>query len=317
MFRRAAAAALPVVLAASIGAGVAQPGPPNPPPPVPSLPERPPPLPPKPEPEGQEPIPPEPEETWPGLGAQLAEYLAKAAERYRDYAVRFTADETVRLATYEDGEATREDLTQYAYLLDRTDDPGTFREVRQKLKADGSVARGEVQDEESFPPGYAWVFLFSRFHQPYFAYHDLGEHFEGYDLVREIRFRGALPYTDGKDIRQWEGTALVDATTGTPVEIRAEPSRQHERIRLLFDRWTRAFNIIGFRMAPRPFGYTCRVLFRLREDRLSFPTELRYDRFRAVSSKTTVPFSASIRTYEKYRFFDTRFQEKTGKPVSP
>ena len=257
------------------------------------------------------------DETWPGLDAELADKLAASAERYREYAVRFTTDESVRAARYTDGEATSEELRRYGYLLDRGEGPFDLREFRQKLKADGSLARGEVKDEEPFPPAYGWVFLFSRFHQPFIAYRDLGERFEGFDLVREIRFRGALPYTDGRDIRQWEGTVLVDVTTGSPVEIRAEPSRQAERIRWMFDRWAQAFNIIGFRTAPRPFGHRCRVAFGLRQDRLSFPTELRYDTFRAVSSKSQIPWSASIRTYEGYRFFKTATEETPGETVRP
>lgn len=252
------------------------------------------------------------EETWPGLPPEIADKLAASADRYREYAVRFTSDESVRAAKYTDGEATSEEVRQYGYLLDRGDGPFDLREFRQKLKSDGSLARGEVKDEEPFPPAYAWVFLFSRMHQPFFAYRDMGERFEGFDLVREIRFRGALPYSDGRDIRQWEGSVLVDVTTGSPVELHAEPSRQMERIRWMFDRWSRAFNIIGFRTAPRPFGYRCRVTFGLRQDRLSFPTELRYDTFRAVSSKSQIPWSASIRTYEGYRFFKTATDEQLG-----
>ena len=255
------------------------------------------------------------EEVWPGLPEEIAAKLAASADRYREHAVRFTADEAVRSARYTDGEATSEEVRRYGYLLERGDGPFDLRELRQRLRSDGSLARGEVKDEEPFPPAYGWVFLFSRVHQPFFAYRDLGERFEGFDLVREIRFRGALPYSDGLDIRQWEGTALVDVTTWTPVEIRAEPSRQAERIRWMFDRWSQAFNIIGFRTAPRPFGYRCRVAFGQRQDRLSFPTELRYDTFRAVSSKSQIAWKASIRNYEDYRFFKTATEETPGEPA--
>src|SRR5262249_51851573 len=151
----------------------------------------------------------------------------------------------------------------------------------------------EVEEESKFPPAYAWVFLFSRFDQPYFMYRSLGERFEGFDWVHEIQFRGALPFTDGKDIRQWEGTVLVDAATYAPVEIRAEPSSQRDRIKAMFEHWNRSFNIVGIKTAPRPFGYRCRVTFGLRQDRLNFPTELRYDTFRAVGAKQFIPWMAS------------------------
>lgn len=248
---------------------------------------------------------------WPGLPIDLAESFANTAERYREHAVRFTCFETVRAARYDDGEASKEETRRYGYLLERPGDTLDVREVRQKLRGD-RVTGAEVKDEEAFPPAYAWVFLFSRFHQPYFSYRVVEERFEGFDFVVVVRFRGALPYTDGKDIRQWEGTAVVDAFTHAPIEIVAEPSRQRERLRVLFDRWSRAFNIVGLRTAPRPFGYRCRVSFLLRQERLSFPTELRYDTFRAVNFKATIPWSASIRTYEDYRFFRADTIEKPG-----
>ncbi len=244
------------------------------------------------------------EHPWGPLPEDAAESLARAADRYEEFALRFAADETVRVAKYEDGLAESESTRRYGYLLVREED-GRLREIRQTMREDGSLSRNEVDDEEPFPPAYAWVFLFSRFHQPYFTYRDRGDRFDGFDWVREIDFRGALPFTDGEDIRQWEGTALVDATTWTPVSITAEPSRQEERIRILFDRWTQAFNLVGVRLAPRPFGYRCRLDFRLRQERLTFPTEMRYDTFRAVSLKRTIPWRASTRTYESYRFFKT------------
>jgi hypothetical protein len=244
------------------------------------------------------------EPEWGPLSAGASELLAKAAERYLAYSLRFTADETVRLAKYKGGFAESETVKRYGYLLVREED-GSLREVRQERKRGGDLSRFETEDEEPFPPAYAWVFLFSRDNQPFFSYRERGERFDGFDWVREYDFRGALPFTDGKDIRQWEGNVLVDAATGAPLKIRAEPSRQDERIRLLFDRWTQAFNIVGFRLAPRPFGYRCEIAFRFRQDRLAFPTEMRYDTFRAISSKQTVPWAASTRTYEGYRFFRT------------
>lgn len=251
------------------------------------------------------------EPEWGPLPDATSERLASTADRYVAYALRFTADETVRLAKYENGFAESETLKRYGYLLVREED-GSLREIRQERKRDGDLSRFETKDEEPFPPAYAWVFLFSRQNQSFFSYRERGERFDGFDWVREYDFRGALPFTDGKDIRQWEGNVLVDAVTGAPLRIHAEPSRQDERMRLLFDRWTQAFNIVGFRLAPRPFGHRCEIGFRLRQDTLAFPTDIRYDTFRAVSSKQTIPWQASTRTYESYRFFQT---ESTDEPV--
>ncbi len=250
------------------------------------------------------------------LADDIRARLARDAEIYKDYALRFSCGETVRTAHYDDhGEASKEDVRKYAYLLEREADGVELREFRQKTTAEGTPKGAGVKDEEPFPPAYAWVFLFSSFNQPYFGYRDLGDRFDGFDWVREIQFRGALPFTDGKDIRQWEGTVLVDAVTFSPLEIQAQPSGQDQRVKALFARWNQAFNLMGAHLAPRPFLYRCHVEFRFRKDGLSFPTELRYDTLRAVSSKETVHWLASSRRYDGYKFFKTAATEGPGKPV--
>ncbi len=250
-----------------------------------------------------------------GLAPELQTRLASVAEQYREYAVKFTCVETVRKARFDDREAKKETTRSYGYLLERGNGQ-TIREFRQKLKGDGTVSNAEVNDAEAFPPAYAWVFLFSKANQPYFAYRERGDRFEGYDWVRIFEFKGAIPYTDGRDIRQWDGVALVDATTMTPVDIRAEPGRQMERLKLLFQRWAQSFNIVGFRTGPKPIGFSGRVLFQTRRDRMSFPTQLRYSSFRAVTPKSTEPTEASTREYASYRFFRTETEERPrdGRP---
>jgi len=277
---------------------------------------------------GAEPSPPptqgleEAQPSW-GLPQDTLDTLVRRSAVYRDYAVRFFCAETVRMAHYdESAEATSEKTHRYDYLLVRDGaDLQEYREIvkkRQKKRKDDSDnpnASREVGEENRFPPAYAWVFLFDAFYQPYFMYRSLGDRFEGFDWVHEIQFRGALPFTDGKDIREWEGTVLVDAVTLTPIEIRAEPTAQKERIRALFDQWSRAFNLVGLRLAPRPFGYRCRVIFGLRRDSLTFPTELRYDTFRATGPKQFVPWMASVRVYDDYKFFRTETTETPGDQV--
>ena len=164
---------------------------------------------------------------------------------------------------------------------------------------------GEIKDQEPFPPAYEWVFLFSPFNEPYFRYRFVEDRFDGYDWVLVIQFKGSLPFTDGKNIRQWEGTALVDAVTFTPIEIRAEPQGQQDRIRQLYQNYNKSFNVMGMRTAPKPLGYRAMIQFRHSKDSLSCPTELRYDTFRAVSMNQVAPTKASIRTYSHYRIYRT------------
>jgi len=248
-----------------------------------------------------------------GLASELSAQLAVVADKYRDYAVKFTCTETVRRAKFDDGEAKKENSRSYGYLLERGDGQ-TIREFRQKMKSDGAVTNNEVTDAEAFPPAYEWVFLFSKANQPYFAYRERGDRFEGYDWVRIFEFKGAIPYTDGRDIRQWDGVALLDATTLTPVEIRAEPGHQQERLKLLFERWSQSFNVVGFRTGPKAIGFSGRVLFQTRRDKLTFPTQLRYASFRAVTPKSTEPTEASIRDYSAYHFFETESKERASEP---
>ena len=244
-----------------------------------------------------------------GLSPELSSRLVGVADKYLEYAVKFTCTETVRKAKFNDGEAKKEATHNYGYLLERGDGQ-TIREFRQRMKADGAVTTSEVVDAEAFPPAYEWVFLFSKANQPYFAYRERGDRFEGYDWVRIFEFKGAVPYTDGRDIRQWDGVALVDATTLTPVEIRAEPGRQAARLKAMFDRWSQSFNVLGARTAPKPIGFSGRVLFQTRRDQLSFPTQLHYATFRAVTVKSTEPTEASTRDYSAYHFFKTETKER-------
>ncbi len=281
--------------------------------PAPALPPRPPPAPPS-DSAGEGPI--LDDAPW-GLAPDLVARLQAKAGVYVDYAVRFTSMETVRLASYDGGEAEKEKVRKYSYLLERGATGEDFREIRQRLRADGTPRPEEVADAEPFPPAYAWVFLFGRPFQPYFLYRDRGERFEGFDWVHEVEFRGALPFTDGKDIRQWEGRVLFDAMTLTPLEIQAEPSRQGERIRAAFARWKQSFSIVGMHTAPKPLGYRCRVVFRLRRDALTFPTELRYDTFLATGQRTSELRSASIRNYDDYRFFKTETIESEPATKAP
>ena len=254
---------------------------------------------------------PESDEEW-GLPEDLRQKLADRAVDYRTYALRFVCDETVRTADYDgSGEATKEKTKQFEYILSREVDGEGLRESRERVKRSGQTKPVDSDaDEIGFPPAFGWTLLFSSFNQPYFAYRDLGDGFEGFDWVRAIEFKGSLPWLNGKDIREWEGIAIVNAVDMTLLEIRAQPAGQAERIRAEYERWNQSFNILGARTKPKPLGYRCRVALRMRKDGLTFPTQLRYDTFRAVSRKDVLMTEASIREYENYRFYGVRVDEK-------
>ncbi len=279
----------------------------------------PPPLPPKPPARTSaelRPLVPPSDAPW-GLDTDLLAPLFDRAAAYAAYAQRFTCDETARLAEYDaDGSVDKEQARSYAYVLVRGQTGVSIREYRQELSPEGKIKAGEVQDEEPFPPAYMWVFLFSRFNEPYFSYRLVADRFDGFDWVYEIQFKGSLPFRTGRDIREWEGTVLVDAVTAAPLEIQAEPAGQVERIQAQYRRYQSSFNLLGNRTAPPPLGYRAWVQMRYRdlESGLLFPTELRYDTFRAVSMSRVLAVRASTRTYGKYKIYKVIEEQELRAP---
>jgi hypothetical protein len=289
----------------------------------------PPPLPKKPPPKHApiyEPIVDElPELAW-GLPPDLLDKLQAKAKLYEAFSRQFVCDEVVRVAEYDSaGDIDKEREKRYAYILLRNPEGESLREMRQELTEEGKLRATEVEDDEPFPPAYGWVFLFSSFHAPYFAFRLIDTSWDGFDLVHVIQFKGSLRFAGGKDIRQWEGRALIDAFSLTPLEIVAEPTGQRERIEALYRNYTSSFNIMGMRTAPKPLGYRAEIEFRLRralgkaqeaaKDTLTFPTELRYDTRRVVSPTQIVQVRASTHTYEKYRFTEVGVTPEPGETI--
>ena len=252
------------------------------------------------------------------LPPELREGLQWTAGVYEEYARRFTCNETARLAEYDQmGAVSKEKIRSYGYLLLRGTMLEELRESRQEIGKDGKYKEGEVFDQEPFPPAYSWVFLFSPFFEPYFDFRLLDTRFEGFDLIHEIQFRGSLPFTNGKDIRQWQGRVLVDRFRYTPLLIEAEPTGQSERLEALYRLWAKSFNVLGFRTGQKPMGYEASISFDFRKGDLTFPTALRYDTRRAVSPYQLVTVQASTRTYSDYLFTGVTAEPSIGHIVPP
>ncbi|TDI46007.1 MAG: hypothetical protein E2P01_09780 [Acidobacteria bacterium] len=254
------------------------------------------------------------DQPW-GIDAELLEELYAKAAVYEGYTKRFACNETARSARYVDGKVSSEKVRRYGYLLTTLPSGFGVHEIRQEFAKDGSVRPGAIDDADPFPAAYAWVFLFSRFNEPYFSFRLLDDRFDGFDWVLEFEFRGSLPFTTGKDIRQWQGRVILDAVSKTPLEIIAEPLGQNERIEALYRKWSRSFNILGMRTGPKPLGHRAQIQFRHRKEGLTFPTELRYDTFRAVAPHKIVQTHASIRKYDGYLIYVIKDKTEIGEPV--
>jgi len=257
------------------------------------------------------------DEAW-ELPEELLRNLARKARIYQAVLQSFTCDESVRRAKYDGGGAvSSEKENLYGYLLVKDPLSERIRESRQEFNKKGGLKDGEVLDAEPFPPAYEWVALFSDFNQSLFSYRHIGQHFDGFDVVHEIEFKGALPFSSGRDIRQWEGRVLVDAFTFTPLEVFAEPTGQQERIAASFAEFNKSFNVMGMRTGKKPMAYQAHVRFGFRKDlqasapiRLTFPTELRYDTQQAVGPRSIVNVSASTRLYKNYKFYTTEISDE-------
>ena len=254
------------------------------------------------------------DQPW-GIDAELLEELYASAAVYEAYTKRFACNETARLARYTNGQVSSEKVRRYGYLLTTLPSGFGVHEIRQEFAKDGSVRPGAIDDADPFPAAYAWVFLFSRFNEPYFSFRLLDDRFDGFDWVLEFEFRGSLPFTTGKDIRQWQGRVILDAVSKTPLQIIAEPVGQHERLNALYRKWSSSFNVLGMRTGPKPLGHKARVQFRHRKEGLTFPTELRYDTFRAVAPQKVVQTRASIRKYDGYLIYRIKDETEIGEPV--
>jgi hypothetical protein len=248
------------------------------------------------------------------LPLELRSSLESVAETYADHALRFAATEVVRWARYgKDGEATRERSTPTGYVLVRNPEDGTLEEHR-----DGKVDAERLP----VPPAYEWTLLFHPVHRGHIDFHDEGFESLGFRLGRRIGFRGALPYIDGTDVREWEGTILLDDVTLLPIELDARPRGQAERLRARYLKRQESLKISvtlfggklwTFRTVERPLGQRIRVRFAPQANGLALPVEYRIETFEQVARDTTRPRTQAVRTYRDYRFFRTETEERLPK----
>lgn len=249
---------------------------------------------------------PQPTEAAAALSPALLARLERRAQTSRALATRFACVENVRTTVRDArGEVRRESERDYDYLLIPTSVPA--RPYEENRLTDGGKPVRLQQAAPAVPVAYAWLQLFSPENQAQFSYRERGTLRDGFDEVVEIEFRGLLPFVDGRDIRQWEGVAWVDAATGGIVRIQAAPRDQdeivaakrrwrHRRLRIAIA----LGGVVGktFRVAAPVRGVSCTLRFDERHGDLGLPSAA------VCEISGSRPTTVAAR-YSRYREFRT------------
>jgi len=251
------------------------------------------------------------ERPW-GLPRGLLAALAAGSAAHQERALGLSCVESVRHVRFRKT-GTLDSERRYGYLPGGTYRGDVLPEIRFEVRSEGPV-RGRVPRKVArFPSPGDWQRLFSPENHLWFMYRDFGTRAEGFDLVHVIQFRGWFPFRDGRDIREWEGIALVESLGHQLIEIRARPRNQDARLARLYDKWSQSLKItVGifagpwffpfktFRLRPPPSGYRALVRFDYRLEDLRLPSIVEYETRRAVSRDGTRPWSVSLRQYSDY-----------------
>jgi hypothetical protein len=247
---------------------------------------------------------------------ELMPLWAATAKRYDNYALRFLCTETHRNIDYSRsaGEAKGEKETPYGYLLELDPKNVRYDVVRQTLDKDGQPT-GEKKIDLKCPEPYLWSLLFLPTLSSNIRFHYLGREVQNYRLTHVVSFEGAGARVEGRDVREWTGTAWVEENTGNLVRIEARPCFQNERMHAVWQEFSQSFGIIGIKTKSRPHGYILAQLFDYERDGLLFPTRLDLAEFVWVGLNEEALDSRLVLTYSDYRFFKSEAQE-TIPPIS-
>lgn len=253
------------------------------------------------------------EKKYPSFPEHLLDRLSEKSEEYERYALKFVCTEILRKASYNlaKKEYKKEDFEHMDYLLEINPEKGRFSAFRQKARK--TTPGRAVNIEMNFPEAYSWVFIFSKNFRNSMKYGYHGKEIYFYKLAHIISFRGFQPFTDGKDIRQWEGRLWVEEGTWNILKVEAKPIHQDDILELKRLEYNRAFSFMGLKFKKKPLGYSCTVYFDFEHEGLSFPTEARNEMFQPVSEKENAPHSKIILSYADYLFFKTESREEVLK----
>jgi len=251
---------------------------------------------------GHDPIYDQQDTPW-GLPNELLERLADQAEAYGTATMNLTFRESTQRLKYPRGRINEGAVRQSDYVF--TLDDG----VMVSVPAKGHGSSTKRYGKSKAPPAHAWMQLFSGTNQPYFAFRDLGEVPHAFGKARKIQFRGSLPYDDGADIRQWEGTVLIDSYSLQLLELDAEPLHLWPRLEQQRRKYVQSFKLVLFvqliRFKKRPIAERVHVRFDVQPNGMWLPADSDVERFELVAPDRALMRSRLVKQFE-YDFDDTR-----------
>ena len=233
-----------------------------------------------------------------GLLDETLERLDRRAAEYETVIPSVECHETTQRVKYPRSGQTAEGNAREATYLFRLQD-GSMVPVVGRGKSLGK------SDKSNVPTAHAWTQVFARRNQPYFAYRDMGEVAHAFGSARKIQFRGAVPFADGADIREWEGTVLVDSVSLLPLELDAQPLHlwphlEHQRLKYLESFKIGFFGLV-IRFKKRPVAERVHVRFDMQSNGLTLPVDAYVEKVEKTQPDQAVVRSRVLARYE-HRF---------------
>ncbi len=245
---------------------------------------------------------------WLPLPDELAPVLEAKSEGYAHRALGFTCREIHRAAGYRRGEARRETIHEFDYLLvPAPDAPEGFRAVRTRPGRRSS--RAETRVERDFPEPFLWTQLFRPAIRSTLRFRVGAWRTTPWKLVIPVSWISGAPVATGRRVTEWSGTAEIEYRTGNLVRVVARPNFQDQRMEMQLREYLTGMRILGFSLTPPPEGIELTVDFDYEHEGYTYPTRVELHRFRQVHRDRRATVTREVFEYRDYRFFGTATEE--------
>jgi hypothetical protein len=256
---------------------------------------------------------------WGPLPTELVTVLEAKSAAYARRALKFSCRETVRQAQYRGGEAERESVREFEYLL--VPSPDALEEFAALRTKPGSKDTNGEKVDVPFPEPYTWSLLFDPRIRSTLKFQVGRWHTTPWKLAIPIEWASSAPVLDKQRVTEWTGTAEIEFRTGNLVRVVARPSLQDERLSAELDRFMTSLKFMGMSTGNPPLGLELTVDFDDEHDGFTYPSRVELVTFQQVSPDTRETVSRKIVQYSNYRFFgahvDERIPPLTWRPPAP